>query len=104
MVDFDRPALLLLIPAAILLQWIGTRNSLARWPTRQKVSCALLRAVILTLLALALAGPRWLTRTTEPAVVLLRDVSASIGVETQTGTMTSWPRLSPRTIPIGSPR
>ena len=85
MVDFDRPALLLLIPAAILLQWIGTRNSLARWPTRQKVSCALLRAVILTLLALALAGPRWLTRTTEPAVVLLRDVSASIGAEAQTG-------------------
>ncbi len=32
MVDFDRPAFLLLIPAAILVQWVGTRNSLTRWP------------------------------------------------------------------------
>jgi uncharacterized membrane protein len=81
MVDFDRPGLLLLIPAALLLQWIGARKSLTRWTAQQKVSCALLRAVILLLLGLALAGPRWLTRTTEPAVVLLRDVSASIGGE-----------------------
>jgi Ca-activated chloride channel homolog len=84
MVDFDRPGFLLLIPAAILLQWAGARNSLTRWPARQKVWCAVLRAIVFSLLALALAGPRWLTETAEPAVVLLRDVSASIGRETQT--------------------
>ncbi len=83
MVDFDRPAFLLLIPAAILLQWIGGRKSLTRWPTRQRALCVLLRTTILTLLGLALAGPRWLTRTSDPAVVLLRDVSASIGREAQ---------------------
>jgi Ca-activated chloride channel family protein len=83
MVDFDRPAFLLLIPAAVLLQWIGGRSSLTRWPVRQKVLCVLLRATILSLVGLSLAGPRWLTKTTDPAVVLLRDVSASIGRETQ---------------------
>ncbi len=83
MVDFDRPAFLLLIPAAILAQWLGTRNSLTRWPNRQKAWCALLRLLICSLLALALAGPRWLTKTTDPAVVLLRDVSASIGGDMQ---------------------
>ena len=39
----------------------------------------LLRGAIFRCSALALAGPRWLTTTTDPAVVLLRDVSASIG-------------------------
>ena len=84
MVDFDRPGFLLLIPAAILVQWLGTRNSLTRWPNRQKAWCGLLRAIIFSLLALALAGPRWLAKTTDPAVVLLRDVSASIGRDRQT--------------------
>ena len=84
MVDFDRPGFLLLIPAAILVQWLGTRNSLTRWPSRQKAWCGLLRAIIFSLVALALAGPRWLTKTTDPAVVLLRDVSASIGRDRQT--------------------
>jgi len=82
MFDFDRPAFLVLIPAAILLPWFGGRHSLARWPARQAALCTLLRTLILVLLCLALAGPRWLTKTTEAAVVLLRDVSASI--ETQT--------------------
>jgi hypothetical protein len=82
MFDFDRPAFLVLIPAAILLPWFGGRHSLARWLARQAALCTLLRTLILVLLCLALAGPRWLTKTTEAAVVLLRDVSASI--ETQT--------------------
>jgi Ca-activated chloride channel homolog len=81
MLDFDRPAFLLLIPAAVLFCWLGGRRSLARWGARQVALCTLLRALILFLLCLALAGPRWLTGTTEAAVVLLRDVSASI--ETQ---------------------
>ena len=83
MFDFDRPAFLFLIPAAILLQWFAGRRSLARWPPRQAILCNLLRALILVLLCLALAGPRWLTKTSEAAVVLLRDVSASI--EAQAG-------------------
>ena len=83
MFDFDRPVFLLLIPAAILLPWFGGRHSLARWPARQVALCTLLRSLILTLLCLALAGPRWLTKTTEAAVVLLRDVSASIETQTE---------------------
>ncbi|HEY5706468.1 MAG TPA: VWA domain-containing protein [Terrimicrobiaceae bacterium] len=78
MFDFDRSAFLLLLPAAILLPWIGGRRSLACWPARQAMFCTLLRALILVLLCLALAGPRWLTKTSEAAVVLLRDISASI--------------------------
>ncbi|HEY5770584.1 MAG TPA: VWA domain-containing protein [Terrimicrobium sp.] len=78
MFDFDRPFFLLLIPAALLLPWLGGRYSLARWPALQAAICTSLRSLILTLLCLALAGPRWLTRTNEVAVVLLRDVSASI--------------------------
>ena len=81
MLDFDRPAFLLLIPAAVLFSWLGGRRSLARWGRRQAALCTVLRTLILFLLCLALAGPRWLTKTTEAAVVLLRDVSASI--ETQ---------------------
>jgi Ca-activated chloride channel family protein len=81
MVDFDRSAFLLLIPAAILLPWVGSRHSLARWGSRQATVCILLRTLILLMLCLALAGPRWLTKTTEAAVVLLRDVSASIEPE-----------------------
>ena len=83
MIDFDRPAFLLLIPAAILLPWLGGRYSLAHWRKRQAVLCPLLRMVILILLCLALAGPRWLTKTTDAAVVLLRDVSASIGPDAE---------------------
>jgi Ca-activated chloride channel homolog len=82
MFDFDRPAFLLLLPAAILLPWVGGWHSLARWPARQAALCTVLRTLILAFLCLALAGPRWLTKTSEAAVVLLRDVSASI--ETQT--------------------
>jgi Ca-activated chloride channel homolog len=81
MLDFDRPAFLLLIPAAVLLVWLGGRHSIARWGTRQFALCTLLRALILSLLCLALAGPRWLSKTTETAIVVVRDVSASI--ETQ---------------------
>ena len=83
MFDFDRPVFLLLIPAAILLPWFGGWHSLARWSAQQATMCTLLRSLILMLLCLALAGPRWLTRTTEVAVVLLRDVSASIENQTE---------------------
>ncbi|HEY5743471.1 MAG TPA: vWA domain-containing protein, partial [Terrimicrobiaceae bacterium] len=86
MVDFDRPAFLLVIAAALLIQWIGERNSLAQWSGHQRVLCSLVRALLLVLLGLALAGPRWLTKSTEPAVVLLRDVSASIKPEIQAET------------------
>jgi Ca-activated chloride channel family protein len=83
MLDFDRPAFLLLIPAAVLLPWLGGRHSLARWGPRQVALCTVLRALILSLLCLALAGPRWLTKTTDAAIVLLRDVSASIDTQAE---------------------
>ena len=84
MVDFDRPAFLLLIPAAILLPWLGARYSLALEEATGGSLCAL-RMVLLILLSLALAGPWWLTKAADAAVVLLRDVSASIGPDAEKG-------------------
>ncbi len=79
MFDFDRPAFLFLLPAAVLVSVFGGRHSLAQWSARQAAVCTGLRLLILALLCIASAGPRFLTKTTEPAVVLLRDVSASVG-------------------------
>lgn len=81
MIDFDRPVFLLLIPAAILLTWLGHRGSLTRWPIPQSRVALALRILILVLVSLALAGPRWLTETRDPAVVFLKDVSGSIAAE-----------------------
>ena len=81
MIDFDRPAFLLLIPAAIFLTWLGGRGSLARWSIGQSRAAWAVRILILMLVGMALAGPRWLTETNEPSIVFLRDVSGSIPAE-----------------------
>lgn len=81
MIDFDRPAFLFLVPIALFLVWLGQRGSLTRWTAAQSRTALGLRAVILVLAAMALAGPRWLTETREPAVIFLSDVSGSISAE-----------------------
>lgn len=76
--DFDRPGLLLLFfPALLLLIWAG-KKSLARWNPRQAAWCLAIRVSITALLCLAIAGPRWITKTSDTVVVFLRDISASV--------------------------
>ncbi len=79
--DFDRPFFLFLFPAAFALLLLARRKTLAQWSPRQAALCLGIRSLILALLCLALAGPRWLTETRETSVVLLRDVSASLSPE-----------------------
>lgn len=77
--DFDRPYfLLLLLPAVAGVVW-SWKHSLTRWTAGQAGVCLAVRLVLLLLVALALAGPRWVTETREVAVVFLRDDSASMG-------------------------
>lgn len=78
---FDRPAFLLLVPAALALVWWGARKSLAHWTPRQALLCMAVRSLVLALIGCAVAGPRWLSSTSEVAVVFLRDVSASVPPE-----------------------
>ena len=93
MVDFDRPGFLLLIPAAILFPGWGRAfaGALAGAAEGAGARCYV-RSFFRS--CLALAGPRWLTKTTDAAVVLLRDVSASIGPRLQKTRRSPrrWPR------------
>jgi uncharacterized membrane protein len=77
MIGFDRPEFLLLVPAVALV-WGMRRFSLARWDARQALVCTGLRSVLVLLVILALAGPRLAGTSSDPAVVFLRDRSASI--------------------------
>ena len=79
--DFERPIFLLLLPVVLIFLLLARRGSLAQWSPRQSAVCLILRFLIAALVCLALAGPRWLTETRETAVVLLRDISASISPE-----------------------
>jgi len=75
--DLSHPWLLLL-GAVVLLLPILQRRSLADLQPLQRRICLLLRAVILLLLVLALAGLRWLLPGHELAVLFAVDDSASI--------------------------
>lgn len=81
MIDFERPAFLFLIPVAVLFVWLGWRQSLTRWAPVQTRTALGLRIFILVLIIAALAGPRWLTETKNPAVIFLSDISGSISPE-----------------------
>lgn len=76
--DFERPLLLLLAPAGLVVLWLAGRNSLAQWTNPQAVAAWLVRALIVVLVAVAFAGPRLRTETRETSLVFVRDVSASV--------------------------
>jgi uncharacterized membrane protein len=76
--DFERPLLLLLAPASLVVLWLAGRGSLAQWTKPQAVAAWFVRALIMLLVAIAIAGPRLQTETRETSVIFVRDVSASI--------------------------
>jgi Ca-activated chloride channel family protein len=77
MVLFDRPEFLFLLPPVLLVLGLARRRALTSWSRAQAVFSTILRGLIAALVCLALAGPRLVGETREPAVVFLRDVSAS---------------------------
>jgi len=87
MLIFTAPwALLLLglLPATAL----ASRARLRRLPGRRGALVLTLRLLVLGLLATALAGPQWRTRTQRVAVMFLVDASASVGAAGQRTGMT----------------
>lgn len=76
--DFERPFLLLLAPAGLAGLWLAGRGSLANWSKPQAAAAWFVRSLIVSLVTLAIAGPRLQTQTRETSVVFVRDVSASI--------------------------
>lgn len=79
--DWDRPGFLFLLPVALIFVFLAARRSLVLWPRRQWIFSQTLRIFIMTLIVLALAGPRLLHSTSKVAVIFLRDVSDSISPE-----------------------
>ncbi len=77
MLDFERPALLLLLPVACALVGFGCRGTLTHWARTQRRVALAARLGILSLVLIAAAGPRIRGLTHLPMVVYLRDVSAS---------------------------
>lgn len=74
------PAFLWLLLALPWLLW-PARRSLADLTRRQRIVTLAVRALLLTLLVLALAGPRWRVASERLAVVFLVDQSASVSPE-----------------------
>lgn len=79
MFHFDRPGFLFLIPVVLGILVFAQRRALTTWTARQTAACLATRGAIASLLCLALAGPRLIGETRDPAVIFLRDVSASMG-------------------------
>jgi Ca-activated chloride channel family protein len=82
MVLFDRPGFLFLLPVVLGALILARRGALTSWGRPQALTCLVVRGAIAVLVCLALAGPRLVGETREPAVVFLRDVSASAERET----------------------
>ncbi len=80
MIELAHPWFLLLLLALPLLVF-GMHRSLAGFTPAQRRACFLLRALILVLLALALAGVRALLPSSEVSVVFAVDTSASVSPE-----------------------
>lgn len=75
----DRWSLLLLL--AVPWLWLAQRRSLADLTSEQRRACIAVRALILLLLVLALAGVRWLRPSRDLAVIFAVDRSGSISSE-----------------------
>ena len=81
MIEFARPWFLLLLVFAGLWLWMAQRRSLADLTREQRQACFAVRALILALLVLALAGVRWLLPARDVATIFALDHSASISLE-----------------------
>jgi uncharacterized membrane protein len=77
MIELTRPHFLVLLVALPLLVWM-MRRSLADLTPAQRAVCFAVRALILTLIVLALTGLRWLLPSRDLAVLFAVDDSASI--------------------------
>ncbi len=83
MLHFDRPGFLFFIPIVLGILVLARRGALTTWTVRQAATCLALRGAIACLLCLALAGPRLIGETRDPAVIFLQDVSASMGEDAE---------------------
>jgi uncharacterized membrane protein len=79
--DFAQPWCLLLLPVIGTALWLGMRRSLTGWDTRRMAASLAMRAAILLLLTLALAGLRWRMPARGLGVLFVVDASASITKE-----------------------
>ena len=77
--DWETPSLLLLaVPALLLLIWIEQRSS-HPMPAGRKRALLVVRALLVMLALAALAGPARVVQSSQRALVLLLDHSASVG-------------------------
>ena len=77
MIELTRPYFLALALVVPLLVWM-MRRSLADLTPAQRSVCFVVRTIILLLVALALAGLRWMLPSRDLAVIFAVDDSASI--------------------------
>lgn len=83
MLTFERPIwLLLLIPAILLVVWIG-RKSLSGMATWTRRIALVIRIAVVTLIIGAIADPQWKLLAKDVAVNLIIDVSRSMPTDTQ---------------------
>jgi uncharacterized membrane protein len=75
--ELTRPPFLALVLVVPLLVWM-MRGSLAGFTAGQRAVCCTVRAIILLLIVLALAGLRWLLPSRDLAVLFAVDDSASV--------------------------
>ncbi len=76
-VHFDNPAALLIALLALPLAWIGWRYLTGMSRLRRGIICSL-RTLVILLIALTLAEPKWVERSESLTVILMIDRSHSI--------------------------
>lgn len=78
---FDRPWILLLIPAALALAWLIARSGRRTVPARQHLWALIARLAVLVLVVTAAAGPHLVRSVSTKSVLFMLDRSESIGAE-----------------------
>ena len=79
---FDRPACLWLVLLIVLMWWLSRKSLAGLGPIRGKL-CMLIRAALVVILVLALAGMNKIRKNEDLNVLFLLDVSRSIPVESR---------------------
>src|SRR6267378_2882433 len=77
-IDFERPWLLLLLPASLALVYILWRTSRTYMPPVRRRASLIVRVMVTTLLCLVLSSPTIQLRADQLAVAVLLDRSDSI--------------------------